>query len=318
MSPPSCCRGILDLFGEAVRDAQGARALVRQGALDRALAEAQTIPDLKTLHDELAALHGLAKRMRLSLVDQNRIVEYRIHVARKAGSILASTVKRGGDAMAGTSAPLPDGITWSQSSRWQKAAKVERSLLREYLEAALEHDEEVTMAGLIRASVNGVHFRSDSVEWCTPAEIVNAVVEVLGVIELDPCSNGHTHPNVPAKQHFTREDDGLAREWAGAVFMSPPYGSSLPFWTAKLLDEFEAGRTTEAVALLQSRTDTAWFESLREFPRCFLRGRLRFNNHENSAPFPSMALYLGANTSRFARVFEPLGDLYVLYVRAGA
>jgi len=287
-------------------------ALVRQDALEQALAEARSVPALKNLHDELVALRLLAKRMRLSLLDQNRIAEYRILVARKAGRILASTVKRGGDAAAGSSAPLPEGISWSQSSRWQKTAKVKEAVVRDYVSACLEHEEEVTMAGFLRAAENGIHFSSNSVDWCTPPEVVDAVATVLGGIDLDPCSNDKKRPNVPAKVHYTREDDGLSKPWVGSVFMSPPYGPTIALWTTKLLDEHVARRTREAVALLPSRTDTEWFASLREFPRCFIHGRLRFNDHPNPAPFPSMAVYIGKRPSHFSRVFGGFGDIYVL------
>lgn len=286
--------------------------LVRVAALERALAEARTVPTLKTLHDELTAVQALAKRMRLSLLEQNRIAEYRIHVARKAGGILSSTVHRGGDAKAGSSAPLPEGISWSQSSRWQKLHRLDEDLLAEYLESSAEHDAEVTIAGFIRASENGIHFRSESEEWYTPKEVIEAVIAVLGRIDLDPCSNDAESPNVPAAAHFTREDDGLAKEWFGRVFMSPPYGTQLPRWTSKLLEEYESGRVEEAIALVPSRTDTEWFHSLRAYPRCFIRGRLRFNEHHNGAPFPSMAVYLGSRGEKFVGNLAALGDTYAL------
>ena len=264
------------------------------------------------LHDELAAVQALAKRMRLSLLEQNRIAEYRIHVARKAGGILSSTVHRGGDAKAGSSAPLPEGISWSQSSRWQKLHRLDEDLLAEYLESSAEQEAEVTVAGFIRASENGIHFRSDSQEWYTPKEVIEAVIATLGRIDLDPCSNDTESPNVPAAAHFTREDDGLAKEWFGRVFMSPPYGTQLPRWTSKLLKEYESGRVEEAVTLVPSRTDTEWFRSLRAFPRCFIQGRLRFNEHRNGAPFPSMAVHLGPSHERFASAFSTFGDIYRL------
>ena len=292
---------------------QHSMPLVRLDSLEQALLEAKTVPALKTLHDELTAVQALAKRMRLSLIEQNRIAEYRIHVARKAGGILASTVRRGGDAMAGSSAPLPEGITWSQSSRWQKLHRLDEELLAKYLQATAEHQEEVTVAGLMRASENGIQFRSDSEEWCTQKEVIDAIIATLGRIGVDPCSNDARRPNVPAKAHFTRAHDGLAHPWHGKVLMSPPYGAQLPRWTSKLLDEFEAGRTKKAIALVPSRTYTEWFRSLREYPRCFIQGRLRFNEHRNGAPFPSMAVYLGSRPGRFARSFAAMGDLYILY-----
>jgi len=157
-----------------------------------------------------------------------------------------------------------------------------------------------------------VHFMSESVECYTPREVLDRVIAAMGAIDLDPCSNSHESPNVPAAEHFTQEDDGLAQLWRGRVFMNPPYGRELDDWIAKLCGEYEAGRVTEAVALVPSRTDTQWFRRLRAYPRCFLWGRLRFVNQENSAPFPSMAVYLGLHLASFIRSFADIGDTYTL------
>jgi hypothetical protein len=62
--------------------------------------------------------------------------------------------------------------------------------------------------------------------------------------------------------------------------------------------EHEAGNVGEAVALVPSRTDTEWFRMLRDFPKCFVSGRLNFSEHEKSAPFPSVVIYLGQTAVR--------------------
>lgn len=157
-----------------------------------------------------------------------------------------------------------------------------------------------------------VHFMSDSIECYTPSEILARAVRAMGAIDLDPCSNSHESPNVPAAQHYTQEDDGLAQAWAGRVFMNPPYGRELDDWIAKLCEEYEGGHVSQAIALVPSRTDTQWFRRLRAYPRCFIWGRLRFVNQENSAPFPSMAVYLGGNLGAFLTSFSDIGDTYTL------
>jgi hypothetical protein len=54
----------------------------------------------------------------------------------------------------------------------------------------------------------------ESDDWYTPPEIFDA----LGLtFDLDPCSPGPTHW-VPARQVFTKQDDGLAQPWSGLVF----------------------------------------------------------------------------------------------------
>lgn len=153
-----------------------------------------------------------------------------------------------------------------------------------------------------------VHFSTRTPEWTTPAGILEVVVRVLGEIDLDPCADaGH---NVPALRHFTQEDDGLGRYWRGRVFMNPPYGGVIGEWVQHLCYEYREGRTTEAIALVPARTDTRWFGLLADFPKCFVRGRLKFGGGETSAPFPSVVVYLGQREARFNEVFNKVGTIH--------
>ena len=153
-------------------------------------------------------------------------------------------------------------------------------------------------------------FTSNTGDWYTPPEIVEAVRELFGIIDLDPCSNSHEAPNVPALVHFTREDDGLSRPWSGRVYLNPPYGKGIGPWIEKVREEHEAGRVTAAVVLVKAATDTRWFRVLSErYPRCEVAGRLKFSGCKNPAPFPSVLFYLGDEVQRFADVFGRFGVL---------
>lgn len=153
-------------------------------------------------------------------------------------------------------------------------------------------------------------FTSDTPEWYTPEPVIARAIQALGAIDLDPCSNSQESPNVPAARHYTAAENGLSRSWDGRVYMNPPYGDEIGAWVEKLCGEFAAGRVTAAVALVPARTDTKWFRRFRDFPRCFVDGRLRFSGHENSAPFPSCVVYLGADRGAFCAAFADLGDIY--------
>lgn len=160
-----------------------------------------------------------------------------------------------------------------------------------------------------------VHFSSESGRYNTPFHIVEAVEETLGGIDLDPCSNSRTDPNVPAREVFVEEDDGLTQRWSGRVFVNPPYGNVLGNWVMKCVAEYEEGEVTEAILLVPSRTDTRWFDRLHPYPRCYIQGRLKFHGLENSAPFPSMVTYLGEQQERFARIWAEHGRIYPGAVR---
>jgi hypothetical protein len=158
--------------------------------------------------------------------------------------------------------------------------------------------------------VNAALFSSASPEHYTPRHIWEAADDCMSGIHLDPCSNSLTEPNVAADSWYTKEMNGLNHFWYGNVFMNPPYGREIIVWVDYLVDQFRRGNTKQAIALLPARTDTQWFGRLSEFPVCFVKGRLKFSDSQNSAPFPSAIFALGIPTPRFAKHFEAIGRIY--------
>lgn len=156
-----------------------------------------------------------------------------------------------------------------------------------------------------------VHFTSDTPEHYTPREIIDAVLACMGNIDLDPCSNSKTEPNVPADFHYTIEDDGLTQVWQGRVYMNPPYGREIGKWVSKLCAEYEAGNVSEAIALVPARTDTDWFDQLIDDYKfhCFVHGRLQFIGNDGNAPFPSAIVYLGTEWGSFYNAFRSFGRI---------
>lgn len=155
-----------------------------------------------------------------------------------------------------------------------------------------------------------VHFSSESPEHYSPQHVIERVIACMGGIDLDPCSNSHDAPNVPAAAHFTPEDDGLAQVWRGTVYMNPPYGREIDAWVEKLASEYHAGNVTEAIALVPARTDTQWWQRLNEFHVCFVVGRLTFIGNSDPAPFPSAVVYMGSEVGNFAAAFDDLGPIW--------
>jgi phage N-6-adenine-methyltransferase len=138
-------------------------------------------------------------------------------------------------------------------------------------------------------------FSKASDEWSTPPDLFDAL-DAEFAFGLDAAA---TKENSKCAAFFTREDDALAREWyAGwVVWLNPPYSQCQEF-ISKAAREALNGVTT--VALVPSRTDTRWWhcyvwdrEQHRPHPGVevrFLKGRLKFGNSQNSAPFPSVVI----------------------------
>lgn len=138
--------------------------------------------------------------------------------------------------------------------------------------------------------MENIHFSSKTDLWSTPQDFFDKL-DFIYQFNLDPCSDG---VNAKCENFFTKEDDGLLQDWGGKrVFMNPPYGREIKLWMKKAYEESKKGALV--VCLVPSRTDTAWWHDYAMKGRIdFLRGRLKFGEAINSAPFPSAVV-----------VFEP-------------
>jgi len=83
-------------------------------------------------------------------------------------------------------------------------------------------------------------------------------------------------------------EGGLERDWGTSTFVNPPYGREISKWIWKAwYSAFFKGITV--VCLLPSRTDTQWWHRwvMASNEIRFIKGRLKFGDCKNSAPFPS-------------------------------
>lgn len=173
--------------------------------------------------------------------------------------------------------------------------------------------------GTVRPPMDKDHQRihsSQSIEWYTPRRIIEAARAVMATIDLDPASCDLANRTVQAPRYFTKDDDGLSREWCGNVWLNPPYGringkSAQGLWSAKCLTEFQAGRINQAVLLVNAATGEQWFQRLWDYPVCFTR-RIKFYNAEGEQGGPTHGnalVYLGPLTPKFIEVASGLGTV---------
>ena len=115
--------------------------------------------------------------------------------------------------------------------------------------------------------MNPALFSSAKEDWETPREFFERLDGEFH-FDLDVCAFPH---NAKCPAYFTKEDDGLAREWGNRTC---------------------CGATV--VCLVPSRTDTAWWHDTVLAGGAevrFVRGRLRFVGAEHPAPFPSAVVF---------------------------
>lgn len=130
-----------------------------------------------------------------------------------------------------------------------------------------------------------VHFSSKTDDWSTPQDFFNELNKEFN-FELDPCASSK---NAKCLNYFTKKDDGLTKNWDNyRVFCNPPYGREIKNWVKKASE----ARGGIVVMLIPARTDTKYFHDFiynkENVEIRFLKGRLKFGNSKNSAPFPSL------------------------------
>ena len=147
-------------------------------------------------------------------------------------------------------------------------------------------------------------------EWYTPQWII----DTLGPFDCDPCAAPlSVRPFNIAPLCWTKEEDGLQKDWQGVVWMNPPY--SMP-----LLRQFceKMAAHHNGIALLVNRQDNIlWQEII--FPSAssmiFMRHRIKFINpdRESSNPFTGSCLVAwGAESDRRLRQCGIEGKYVVL------
>lgn len=128
-----------------------------------------------------------------------------------------------------------------------------------------------------------VLFSSESQDWETPDELFLILDKEFG-FTIDVCASSE---NTKCSRYYTKEDNALIQKWEGICWMNPPYGREIGKWVQKAYESSLDGATV--VCLLPSRTDTKWWhEYCMKGEIRFIKGRLKFGNSTNSAPFPSV------------------------------
>jgi ParB family chromosome partitioning protein len=203
----------------------------------------------------------------------------------------------------------------------------EKEAVEVWQELRQEHGDRVT-AALVREAVTArlgtkahVSYNTGESEWYTPPEYIEAARQTLGGIDLDPASTPEANAVVRATRFYTADDDGLSQQWAGRVWMNPPYRSDLiGRFTGKLASHYLAGDVQAAVVLVNNATETDWFQEVARLAGavCFPDQRVRFwsPTRDTAAPLQGQAiLYLGPDVGRFEAGFEDFG--LILYGRTG-
>lgn len=148
-----------------------------------ALAEAQSIEEVKKIHDHADAVRAYVRSASMGLDLQNRAAEIKLRAERKAGKMLSEMRLRGGrqrSKLHRVTLTLSDlGITKQQSRRWQLEASLSDGDFENYVRDCNESHQELTAAGLLRRATQASRQSDPASKRNSPLQAIAA-----GLIEL--------------------------------------------------------------------------------------------------------------------------------------
>lgn len=126
-------------------------------------------------------------------------------------------------------------------------------------------------------------FSSKTDMWSTPQEFFDKLNAVFR-FETDVCAIAD---NAKCEKYYSPDDDGLEKGWGGVCWMNPPYGRGIDKWIEKAYRSAKQNGAT-VVCLIPARVDTRWWHNYcAKGEVYFIKGRLKFGDSKNSAPFPN-------------------------------
>ena len=136
-------------------------------------------------------------------------------------------------------------------------------------------------------------FSSATDLWETPKDFFDKLNKVFR-FDIDVCA---LPENTKYNKFFSPENNGLHQLWSGNCWMNPPYGKGIDKWIEKAyLSAKKNGATV--VCLVPARVDTRWWHNYcAKGEVYFVKGRLKFGNAKNSAPFPSAVVVFRPNVA---------------------
>lgn len=147
-------------------------------------------------------------------------------------------------------------------------------------------------------------FSSEKQDFSTPQLLFNQLNNEFD-FDLDVCAH---EGNKKLDNYYSEEDNALEQPWKYSSFCNPPYkrGVQDKFIEKAYIESLKGSRV---VCLIPSRTDTkSWNNYVMKAEEIrFIKGRLKFSDSKNAAPFPSAIVIFNNHNNKYPKVstYEP-------------
>lgn len=175
-----------------------------------------------------------------------------------------------------------------------------------------------TRKEIVEETKKHVHVAQNSGEneWYTPAQFIESARAVMDTIDLDPASSEIANRTVKAEKYYSKEDNGLQKQWHGNIWMNPPYAQPLMSQFAEAVAaKYESGEIDQGIVLVNNATETQWWQRMASCSSavCFPKTRIKFldPNGNPGAPLQGQSiLYFGKYKTAFVDEFSKYGATY--------
>lgn len=164
---------------------------------------------------------------------------------------------------------------------------------------------------------------SESNEWYTPGNIIEAARKVMGHIDIDPASCVLANQLVKSKKYYDITQNGFTKEWHGNLWLNPPFGKKSKYngvigasdWILKAHDQYKKLNVSQACIL--ARGDSKGVKLLTAnyiFCECDRINFIDSGGIIGQRPVPGTKIfYLGENEDYFAYNFKRFGTILKFY-----
>jgi ParB family chromosome partitioning protein len=282
----------------------------------RDLAVAETINEIQLIKNAADAFSEFARKEKMSIEGQNELGKFRIEITEKIGQWLNEHFPHGvrSDRRVQTTQTLPDKmpITPYESARSRTILETPRELKQQIFEQFKNEGKVITpQAVYIEIKKPHISNNSGEYEWYTPEYIIESARLVMGTIDTDPASSEIANRIVKAKYFFTKEANGLDKNWTGNVWLNPPYGQPyISNFSEAIVNK--RGQYNQAIILVNNATETEWFQRMLTISDgiCLFKTRIKFiiNGSPSGSPLQGQAaIYFGNNANEFFNEFGKYG-----------